>query len=95
MLLENRNAVVYGGGGSIGGAVAHAFAREGATVHLAGRTASTLDAVAADIRTAGGKAETATVDERFRPRLGPDGRRRAARPARPTVVRESTAPPPG
>lgn len=62
MLLENRNAVVYGGGGAIGGAVARAFAREGATVHLAGRTLSTLDKVAADIRAAGGRAETAELD---------------------------------
>ena len=30
MLLENKNAVVYGAGGSIGGVVARAFAREGA-----------------------------------------------------------------
>lgn len=30
MLLEDRNAVIYGGGGSIGAAVARAFAREGA-----------------------------------------------------------------
>ncbi len=30
MLLENKNAVIYGGGGAIGGAVARAFAREGA-----------------------------------------------------------------
>lgn len=62
MLLENRNAVVYGGGGTIGGAVARAFAREGATVHLAGRTTSTLDKVADDIRGAGGRAEVAQVD---------------------------------
>jgi NAD(P)-dependent dehydrogenase (short-subunit alcohol dehydrogenase family) len=62
MLLENRNAVIYGGGGTIGSAVARAFAREGATVHLAGRTASTLDAVANEIRAAGGSAETAVVD---------------------------------
>ena len=32
MLLEDKNAVIYGGG-VIGGAVARAFAREGATVH--------------------------------------------------------------
>jgi 3-oxoacyl-[acyl-carrier protein] reductase len=62
MLLENKNAVIYGGGGSIGGAVARAFAREGARVFLAGRTAATLEAVAAQIRDAGGKAETAEVD---------------------------------
>jgi 3-oxoacyl-[acyl-carrier protein] reductase len=62
VLLERRNAVIYGGGGSIGGAVARAFAREGATVHLVGRTQAPLDAVAADIRAAGGRAETAQVD---------------------------------
>ena len=62
MLLDDRTAVIYGGGGAIGGAVARAFAREGATVHLAGRTAATLDAVADDIRAAGGSAETAVVD---------------------------------
>jgi NAD(P)-dependent dehydrogenase (short-subunit alcohol dehydrogenase family) len=37
MLLENKNAVVYGAGGKIGAAVARAFAREGASVFLAGR----------------------------------------------------------
>ena len=62
MLLEGKNAVVYGAGGSIGGAVARAFAREGARVHLAGRTLRTLDAVADEIRAAGGTAETAQVD---------------------------------
>jgi 3-oxoacyl-[acyl-carrier protein] reductase len=62
MLLEGKNAVIYGGGGTIGGAVARAFAREGAKVHLAGRTQETLDAVAADIRAAGGEAEVAVVD---------------------------------
>jgi hypothetical protein len=29
MLLENKNAIGYGGGGAIGGAVARAFASEG------------------------------------------------------------------
>ena len=62
MLLEGRSAVIYGGGGSIGGAVARAFAREGAQVFLAGRTAERLEAVAQDIRAAGGIAETALVD---------------------------------
>ena len=62
MLLEGRNAVIYGGGGSIGGAVARAFAREGARVFLAGRTLPALDRVAEQIRSAGGAAETAHVD---------------------------------
>jgi 3-oxoacyl-[acyl-carrier protein] reductase len=62
MLLEDKNAVIYGGGGSIGGAVARAFAREGARVFLAGRTQAKLDNVAEEIRSAGGVAETAQVD---------------------------------
>ncbi len=62
MLLQNKNAVVYGGGGSIGGAVARAFGREGATVFLAGRTLANLDRVAKEITAAGGEAETAEVD---------------------------------
>ena len=62
MLLENKVAVIYGGGGSIGGAVAGAFAREGASVFLAGRTLATLDQVAGEIRAAGGLAESAQVD---------------------------------
>ncbi|TDC51559.1 SDR family oxidoreductase [Actinomadura sp. KC345] len=62
MLLENKTAIIYGGGGSIGGAMARGFAAEGARVFLAGRTPATLDAVAEDIRGAGGLAETARVD---------------------------------
>jgi NAD(P)-dependent dehydrogenase (short-subunit alcohol dehydrogenase family) len=62
MLLESRNAVIYGGGGSIGGAVARAFAREGARVFLAGRTPETVEAVAEEIRAAGRTAEAAQVD---------------------------------
>jgi 3-oxoacyl-[acyl-carrier protein] reductase len=62
MLLESKTAVIYGGGGSIGGAMARAFAAEGAMVFLAGRTPAKLEAVAADIRGAGGQAETAVVD---------------------------------
>ena len=62
MLLDNKSAVVYGGGGSIGGAVARAFAREGARVFLAGRTRATLEEVAEAIRATGGAAETAEID---------------------------------
>jgi 3-oxoacyl-[acyl-carrier protein] reductase len=62
VLLEKKNAVIYGGAGSVGGAVARAFAREGARVFLAGRTLGTLDAVAEEISAAGGEAETAEVD---------------------------------
>jgi 3-oxoacyl-[acyl-carrier protein] reductase len=62
MLLENKTAVIYGGAGGVGNAVARAFAREGASVYLAGRTQATLDAVAAEIRAAAGTAETAMLD---------------------------------
>ena len=62
MLLEGKSAIIYGGGGSVGGAVARAFAREGASVHLAGRTLQRLEMVAEQIRSAGGAAETAQVD---------------------------------
>jgi 3-oxoacyl-[acyl-carrier protein] reductase len=62
VLLENKKAVIYGAGGSVGGAVARAFAREGAKVFLAGRTLATLDRVAEEISAAGGAVETAQVD---------------------------------
>jgi 3-oxoacyl-[acyl-carrier protein] reductase len=62
MLLEHKNAIVYGGGGSVGGAVARAFAREGAKVFLAGRTRESLEEMAEEIRSTRGVAETAQVD---------------------------------
>lgn len=62
MLLKNKKAVIFGAGGAIGGAVARAFAREGARVFLSGRDAAPVEAVANDIRAAGGVAEAATVD---------------------------------
>ena len=62
MLLEDKTAIIYGGAGAVGGAVARAFGREGARVFLAGRTLATLDAVAEEIRSAGGAAQTAQVD---------------------------------
>jgi NAD(P)-dependent dehydrogenase (short-subunit alcohol dehydrogenase family) len=62
VLLEGKNAVVYGGAGSVGGAVARAFAREGARVFLAGRTRASLEEVAGAIRSAGATAHIAEVD---------------------------------
>jgi NAD(P)-dependent dehydrogenase (short-subunit alcohol dehydrogenase family) len=60
--LEGRNAIVYGAGGGIGAGVARTFAREGARVHLVGRTRETLDAVAGEIAAAGGAADVAVLD---------------------------------
>jgi NAD(P)-dependent dehydrogenase (short-subunit alcohol dehydrogenase family) len=62
MILENKVAVIYGAGGGIGGAVARAFAREGAKVFLTGRQRAGVEAVAKDIVSAGGFAEAAEVD---------------------------------
>jgi NAD(P)-dependent dehydrogenase (short-subunit alcohol dehydrogenase family) len=61
-LLSDKVAIIYGAGGGIGRGVAHTFAREGATVHLVGRSQEPLDALAAAITAAGGKAEVAVVD---------------------------------
>ncbi|QKG22246.1 SDR family NAD(P)-dependent oxidoreductase [Actinomadura verrucosospora] len=61
-MLQDKNAIIYGAGGSIGGTVAKTFARHGATVFLAGRTRGPLDAVAADIAAAGGRADVAVLD---------------------------------
>jgi NAD(P)-dependent dehydrogenase (short-subunit alcohol dehydrogenase family) len=62
VVLEGKNAIVYGAGGSMRGAVARAFAREGARVFLAGRTLAQLDEVADEIRASGGAAESGQVD---------------------------------
>ena len=61
-LLDGKVAVVYGAGGGVGSAVAKAFAREGATVYLTGRTRSSLDAVAREISKTNGTAKFAEVD---------------------------------
>lgn len=43
MLLKNKTAVIHGAGGAVGGAVALAFAREGARLFLAGRTMGSVE----------------------------------------------------
>lgn len=62
MLLQNKNAIIYGAGGSLGGAVAKAFAQAGAKVFLTGRSSGSVQKVADEIRAAGGLAEIAIVD---------------------------------
>jgi NAD(P)-dependent dehydrogenase (short-subunit alcohol dehydrogenase family) len=62
MLLKNKVAVVYGAAGAIGGAVARAFASEGATVLLTGRQKAAVEALAMEIQSAGGSAKAAEVD---------------------------------
>lgn len=62
MLLADKHAIIYGAAGAVGGTLARTFAREGATVSLAGRTLAALDVVARDIADAGGTAVTSQVD---------------------------------
>jgi NAD(P)-dependent dehydrogenase (short-subunit alcohol dehydrogenase family) len=62
MMLADKIAVIYGAGGAIGGAVARAFASEGAGLFITGRTLPPVEAVAKDIIAAGGSAEAAAVD---------------------------------
>jgi NAD(P)-dependent dehydrogenase (short-subunit alcohol dehydrogenase family) len=62
MMLKDKVAVIYGGGGGIGGAVACAFASEGARLFLTGRHLAPVEVVAKDIVAAGGSAEAAEVD---------------------------------
>jgi 3-oxoacyl-[acyl-carrier protein] reductase len=62
MLLKNRTAIVHGASGSVGSAVARAFASEGAAVHVTGRTQATLEKVAHAIREPGGVAHVDVLD---------------------------------
>jgi NAD(P)-dependent dehydrogenase (short-subunit alcohol dehydrogenase family) len=62
MLLKDKVAVLYGAGGDIGGAVARAFAREGARLYLTGHHLAPVEAVAKDVVAAGGAAEAAEID---------------------------------
>lgn len=62
MTLNGKCAVVTGAGAGIGASVAAKLASLGATVVLAGRTRSSLDAVAKKIAQNGGKAEIFVCD---------------------------------
>ena len=61
-ILEGQTAVVTGSGRGIGRAIALAFAREGATVALASRSADELERTAAEIRGRGGRALALPTD---------------------------------
>lgn len=62
MVLNNRSAVLYGVGRSLGGAVALAFAEAGANVFLTSLHRENAQQVADEIRAAGGQAEADQVD---------------------------------
>src|ERR671930_2749249 len=61
-MLKDKVAVIYGAGGALGGAVARAFATEGANLFLTGRHLAPVEAVAKEVASAGGSAEAAEVD---------------------------------
>lgn len=62
MMLMDKNAVIYGAGGSLGSAVAKALARAGANVFLTGHNIASVQKVANEIKSTGGKAESDQVD---------------------------------
>jgi len=61
-MLQNKNAVIFAAGGSLGSTIAKAFAAAGATVFLSGRTIAPVQKVAAEILASDGKAYVAQVD---------------------------------
>src|ERR1700722_2891756 len=60
--LDGKTAVVTGGSRGIGAATAHALAANGTAVAVVGRDEQALDAVAAGVRAAGGRALAVRVD---------------------------------
>ncbi len=61
-LLTNKVALITGAGRGIGAASASLFAREGASVMLASRTESELQATVEEIRASGGTADYVVTD---------------------------------
>ncbi len=62
-VLEGKTALIYGGSGAVGGAVARSFAEQGARVVLAARGRERLESVAAEIAASGGRAEVVPISD--------------------------------
>lgn len=62
MLLANKNAVIYGAGGSLGSSIAKTLAKAGATIYATGIHVDKVEKLAGQIRESGGKAYAAEVN---------------------------------
>ena len=62
MKLENRIAIITGGGRGIGRSTALAFAKEGADIVLAARTDTEITAVAEEVKALGRRALAIATD---------------------------------
>jgi len=62
MLLKNKNAILFAAGGSVGGGIARAMAKEGAKLFLSNSRLEPVRRLADEIVSEGGEAEAATVD---------------------------------
>lgn len=62
MILKDKNAIIYGAGGSLGSAVASALSQAGCRVFLTGRNLDTVRKTADAILASGGHAEASQVD---------------------------------
>src|SRR5580765_3231900 len=62
MLLQNKNAVLFAAGGSVGGAIARNLAKAGAKVFLSNQRLEPVQKLVEEIIRDGGEAEAARVD---------------------------------
>ena len=60
--LSGRTAVIVGGSGGLGEAMAHTLSGAGASIALVGRNQTKLDKVAGELKAKGGTVETFTAD---------------------------------
>jgi 7-alpha-hydroxysteroid dehydrogenase len=60
--LNDEVALITGGGGGLGGAIARAFAEAGADIALAGRTRASLDVVSREVVARGRRCAIVTAD---------------------------------
>jgi NAD(P)-dependent dehydrogenase (short-subunit alcohol dehydrogenase family) len=68
-LLQDRHALVTGGGRGIGASIVRSLAAQGAKVSMLGRTAATLEALASELNSTGAQTFCATADVALRESL--------------------------